>query len=114
MGQDESNGRSRRTAAEAASCLVCAAQGRVRTQPHRVSRVTIEARSITLCRDHAAHVAIHMPETWEELRALFIAPGERRSLIPRRIDMDDRRVFPPRPEGRRRSSGRRTVDPPTD
>jgi hypothetical protein len=55
-----------------------------------------------------------MPKTWEELRAIIIAPADRRSLIPRRIEADDRRVFPPRPEGRRRSSGRRNADPAAD
>jgi hypothetical protein len=67
-----------------------------------------------LCRDHASEVAVHMPKTWEELRAIFVLPADRRSAIPRRVDPDDRRVFPPRPEGRRRSAGRRNVDPPSD
>jgi hypothetical protein len=35
---------------------------------------------------------------------------ERRSPIPRRTE-DDRRAFPPRPEGRRRGYGRRASDP---
>ncbi|HEY3593103.1 MAG TPA: hypothetical protein VGL13_04495 [Polyangiaceae bacterium] len=99
---------------ELAGCLVCASQGRKATPPSRLSRVTIQARTIVLCRDHASHVAVHMPKTWEELRALFTLPPDRRSPIPRRVDPDDRRVFPPRPEGRRRSFGRRNIDPPAD
>jgi hypothetical protein len=79
-----------------------------------MSRVTIQARTITLCREHASDVARRMPKTWDELRAIFTDVSERRSLIPRRVTADDRRVFPPRPEGRRRSSGRRNIDPPTD
>jgi hypothetical protein len=92
-------------------CLICAARGRARTPPNRLSRVTIEGRTLTLCRDHAARVAVRMPTTWDELRAMFIVPSDRRSPIPRRLDAAERRVFPPRPEGRRRANGRRGVDP---
>jgi len=67
-----------------------------------------------LCREHASDVAVRMPKTWDELRAIFTDASDRRSLIPRRVTLDDRRVFPPRPEGRRRSSGRRNFDPPVD
>jgi hypothetical protein len=52
-----------------------------------------------------------MPKTWEELRAIFREANGKRSPIPRRLEIEDRRVFPPRPEGRRRSYGRRTHDP---
>lgn len=81
-----------------------------------MSRVVIEGRALTLCREHAGAVAREMPETFEEMRALFIGVAldrasidERRSPIPRR-DPEDRRVFPPRPEGRRASPGRRAGD----
>lgn len=75
----------------------------------------IDGRTLLLCRDHAAVAAANMPRTFEELRALFPEPpvdGEhvgRRSMIERRI-ADDRRVFPPRPEGRRMGGGRRSTD----
>jgi hypothetical protein len=78
--------------------------------------VIVELRSLLLCRAHAATVLAAMPETFEELRRLFVgvmptATGvERRSPLPRRAP-DDRRVFPPRAEGRRRASGRRATDP---
>ena len=87
-----------------------------------MSRVVIEGRSLELCRTHAATVVAAMPETFDDLRSLFVgvgvdlsarsAPGagERRSPLDRR-DPEDRRVFPPRPEGRRRAAGRRTGDP---
>jgi hypothetical protein len=74
-----------------------------------MSRVTVEARTLALCREHAGQVAIHMPKTWEELRTLFSWGAERRSPVPRRHE--ERRVFPPRPEGRRLSFGRRQNDP---
>jgi len=76
-----------------------------------MSRVTIEARRVTLCRKHAARVAVGMPKTWEEFRALFALPSERRSPVARRQESEDRRVLPPRPEGRRRAYGRRGSDP---
>lgn len=70
---------------------------------------------MTLCRTHAARVAAEMPQTFEEMRALFVeipaddAPLARRSVIGRRKE-DDRRMFPPRPEGRRLGQGRRASD----
>jgi hypothetical protein len=81
-----------------------------------MSRVYVEGRSLSLCRTHAATVIAARPETFEELRALFVGTSirrgtqiERRSPIPRRAG-DDRRTLPPRPEGRRMSSGRRATD----
>jgi hypothetical protein len=76
-----------------------------------MSRVTVEARTLALCREHAGQVAIHMPKTWEDLRTLFAIGSERRSAVPRREEYENRRVFPPRPEGRRLSFGRRQSDP---
>ena len=98
--------------AEGSACVVCRASGRsVRHPPSRMSRVTVEARSLSLCREHAGQVAIHMPKTWEDLRTLFAFGSEKRSPVPRRHEYEDRRVFPPRPEGRRLSFGRRNNDP---
>lgn len=85
-----------------------------------MSKVVIEGRALTLCRTHAACVVAVMPETFEELRQMFVGAGvdlaglpegpvERRSPIDRR-DPEDRRVFPPRPEGRRMNGGRRATD----
>ncbi|HEX9296172.1 MAG TPA: hypothetical protein VF881_10060 [Polyangiaceae bacterium] len=97
--------------AEPSACLVCTACGWAKhPTPSRVSRVTIQARTLLLCREHAGLVAINMPKTWDELRALFTVKNDRRSPIPRRVESDDRRVFPPRPEGRRNSYGRRKLD----
>lgn len=99
------------------ACAVCREQS---TQPDGMSKVVIEGRALTLCRDHAAAVVAVMPETFEDLRAIFAGAGvdldgpghtpERRSPLDRRA-ADDRRVFPPRPEGRRRGGGRRASDP---
>jgi hypothetical protein len=94
-------------------CVVCAARGRARRpSPDKISRVTIQHRTLLMCREHAGMVAIKMPRTWDDLRSLFSAPAERRSPIVRRTEMsEDRRVFPPRPEGRRVKQGRRQSDP---
>src|SRR6185369_9904591 len=94
-----------------AFCLVCTARGSMkRPTPNRISRVTIQARSVMLCREHAGLVAINMPRTWDELRALFGGTVDRRSPIPRSNEYGDRRGVPPRLEGRRKSYGRRRLD----
>lgn len=104
---------------ERSSC--CAVCGSGETTGSRMSRVVIEGRSLELCRSHTATVVASMPETFEDLRALFVGltplaaapPGrkeERRSPIDRRA-AENRRMFPPRPEGRRRGEGRRAGDP---
>ena len=100
-------------------CAVCAGPAAPGT---RMSKVVVEGRALQLCRIHAATVAAAMPETFEDLRGLFVGAGvdlgarrapvpvpERRSPIERRAP-EDRRVFPPRPEGRRNSAGRRAGD----
>ena len=109
---------------EKPSC--CAVCGSAATAGARMSRVVIEGRSLELCQSHTATVVSAMPETFEDLRALFVgvtaidatpltAPPssqteERRSPIDRR-GVENRRTFPPRPEGRRRDDGRRATDP---
>ncbi|MFO0762807.1 MAG: hypothetical protein U0359_40595 [Byssovorax sp.] len=103
------------------SASVCAVCGSGETAGARMSRVVIEGRSLELCRTHTATVVAAMPETFDDLRALFVgitpldAAGprhvpERRSPIERRAE-ENRRMFPPRPEGRRRGEGRRASDP---
>ena len=98
------------------SCAVC---GELEARGARMSPVMVEGRTLELCRAHAAIVVTSMPATFAELRALFVGMGtdvappgqkERRSPIDRRSP-EDRRFFPPRPEGRRCSFGRRASDP---
>lgn len=101
-------------------CAVC---GAGEASGAGMSRVIIEGRALWLCLDHATAVAVAMPRTFEQMRALFVQPAatddgarraapiiDRRSPIDRRRS-DDRRAFPPRPEGRRTGYGRRANDP---
>ncbi len=99
-------------------CAVCGGRA---AQGSRMSKVVVEGRALALCRSHTATVVAAMPETFDDLRALFVGAGvdldvaaslapDRRSPIDRRATLD-RRVFPPRPEGRRCNDGRRAGDP---
>jgi len=68
----------------------------------------VAERTLTLCRAHALVLKGPLADT-NELRALFLETGGRRSLVGRREALD-RRAFPPRPEGRRRGRDRRQSD----
>jgi hypothetical protein len=105
------------------SATPCAVCGSKATAGTKISRLVVEDRPIPLCREHAAVVAAARPASFEALRTLFVGATidieamirtglmvERRSPISRRAS-DDRRAFPPRPEGRRRGFGRRASDP---
>ncbi len=84
-------------------CEICAdTKGRKR-------RVLIEDRVVALCDEHAAAVQMSGVTTIDALRGLFSEPDGRRSLVERRAALD-RRIFPARPEGRRRDDGRRAGD----
>lgn len=84
-------------------CEVCdTAKGRTR-------RVLVEDRIVALCEEHAATVQMSGVNTIEALRGLFAEPDGQRSRVERRSPLD-RRIFPARPEGRRRGDGRRTGD----
>ena len=90
-----------------ATCEVCEALGRPGSG--RAKRVLVGERLVALCASHA-RVASSWPEAGvEELRRVFCESGGKRSLVERRQALD-RRVFPARPEGRRRNGGRRTSD----
>jgi hypothetical protein len=77
----------------------------------KVRRFIVDERIVALCEEHARELGDAIPETVDELRERFIEPEGRRSLLSRRSPLD-RRVFPPRPEGRRRAEGRRAKDGP--
>ena len=72
-------------------------------------RVLIEHRVLTVCDHHAARIELARVTNLDQLRRLFTEQEGRRSLISRRTPLD-RRMFPPRPEGRRMGRGRRVSD----
>lgn len=88
-----------------------------------MSRVIIQGRILWLCLKHATTVAIAMPETYDEMRALFPLSSnaqrpsahdrqlemERRSRLDRR-NLPERRTVPHRTSDRRVHYGRRALD----
>lgn len=75
------------------------------------SSVEVGDRRVALCKDHAAAARQAGVSSTEALRALFVEAEGRRALLSRRAE-DERRLFPPRPEGRRMQRGRRKSDAP--
>jgi hypothetical protein len=94
-------------------CEVCAAldSSKPETGSARVKlkRILVDDRVVALCARHAEAALEAGVTTLDGLRRLFPETGGQRSLVARRSPLD-RRVFPARPEGRRRSIGRRTGD----
>jgi hypothetical protein len=88
-------------------CEICSVERGKAPGRSRICRVLVEGRIVALCEKHAA-LAVGS-DRLDELAATFRESTGRRSLLPRRSPLD-RRVFPPRPEGRRRGDGRRVVD----
>ena len=63
---------------------------------------------VALCEEHAAQARIGDMACVQDVRRRFREADGRRALLARRSG--ERRAFPPRPEGRRRSTGRRRAD----
>jgi hypothetical protein len=90
-------------------CEICSASKPSLTTGRRIRRLLIEQRIVALCDQHASAYRSSGASTLTELQALFLESAGRRSLVQRRAPLD-RRVFPARPEGRRRNDGRRLAD----
>jgi hypothetical protein len=92
-------------------CEVCARLdvSRRPREARALVRLLAGDRIVALCGTHAEMARLANATTLDELRALFAELGGRRSLVDRRSPID-RRLFPPRPEGRRRALGRRASD----
>jgi hypothetical protein len=86
-------------------CEACACTGELGSGPAEPQ--ALGERLVWLCEAHRAKA--RGADSAEALRAIFREPGGQRGLVPRRAE--DRRVFPPRPEGRRKGTGRRRADP---
>lgn len=93
-------------------CEVCSRLDPQTADQRSVRRVLVEDRIVALCDEHAAQLQMSGERGLGGMRALFLEADGQRSLIARRAPLD-RRVFPARPEGRRRDGGRRAGDPPT-
>ncbi|MCC6213342.1 MAG: hypothetical protein IT376_00605 [Polyangiaceae bacterium] len=90
------------------NCEVCLAAGGAPARS-RARRLVLDGRIVALCEAHWVEARAAGVATVAGLRALFPEPVGARSLVPRRAPLD-RRIFPPRPEGRRRADGRRSSD----
>lgn len=91
------------------TCEICLAIGTAVDRGLPLTRVLIEDRIVALCEAHSAEVQQARVTTLAELAELFRERTGLRTALPRRSPLD-RRVFPPRPEGRRRQGGRRDGD----
>ncbi len=106
MSQDPAPGIDRDEASM--PCEICSCSGQLDAGEQREAEPwALGERLLWLCAEHRARA--EAAPSGDALRALFSEPDGQRSLLPRRAD--DRRVFPPRPEGRRKGSGRRRADP---
>ena len=90
-------------------CEVCESLSPEAAPVRRLQRFLIESRVISLCAEHAHRFREERPETIAGAAELFIEEGGQRTLLARRAPLD-RRQFPMRPEGRRRTTGRRVGD----
>ena len=100
-------------------CEICGAYSResaptarttcARQRATPLTRVLIEDRVVALCESHLAEVEQAGIERLSDLFVLFKDQSGQRGAPERRSPLD-RRVFPPRPEGRRYGGGRRIDD----
>jgi hypothetical protein len=90
-------------------CEVCESLSPEAPPVRRLQRFLVEGRVLSLCAEHASSFRAERPETLDGAAQLFVEVGGRRTLLQRRAPLD-RRQFPMRPEGRRRSGGRRATD----
>lgn len=91
-------------------CEICSALQPDGASPEPSARyLLIETRVVAVCSIHSKTITGAKVKTLDALSALFTEGAGNRSLLPRRAPVN-RRVFPPRPEGRRRGDGRRNLD----
>jgi hypothetical protein len=102
MSHDSTRGLDRDQASS--PCEICSGGGQQGTETEACA---LGERWLWLCAEHRARA--EAASSGDALRTVFREADGQRSLLPRRAE--DRRVFPPRPEGRRRGSGRRRADP---
>lgn len=89
-------------------CEICEARVAAPDQQPsgKLTRLLVDDRVLALCQKHHAQVRAANVQHLAELYELFREPQGQRAALSRRSPVD-RRVFPPRPEGRRRGRERR-------
>lgn len=90
-------------------CEICERLSPEAPTTRKLQRFLIESRVVALCAEHAYTYREHRPDTLAGTAKLFPEVEGKRSLLTRRAPIE-RRQFPMRPEGRRRSGGRRVGD----
>lgn len=90
-------------------CEVCESLSPEAPPVRRLQRFLVEGRVLALCAEHAHTFREERPDTIEGAARLFVETQGQRTLLQRRAPLD-RRQFPMRPEGRRRTTGRRVGD----
>jgi hypothetical protein len=84
-------------------CAVC-------PETEGLTGMVVAGTELLLCEKHVAKLGDASPTSFDDLAVFFATLGaDCRSQPDRRTE--DRRVFPPRPEGRRHNMGRRDRDP---
>ncbi len=88
-------------------CEICGTEATSNGEPDvKLDRVLIGERLFALCQEHHRQIESAGVRDLPQLFELFREPGGRRGTPERRSPLD-RRVFPPRPEGRRAGKDRR-------
>lgn len=91
------------------ACSALALRGHKPLRTTRIRNLLVAGRLFRFCDTHAEVVRNADPSGIEDIRNLLKEPDGLRSVVARRSDVN-RRIFPPRPEGRRRSEARRSTD----
>jgi hypothetical protein len=90
-------------------CEVCENLSPDAVETRKLHRFLVEDRVVALCNEHAYTFRERRPDTLADMAQLFREEAGHRSLLSRRAPIE-RRQFPMRPEGRRRTTGRRVGD----
>jgi hypothetical protein len=91
------------------ACSALALSGHKPLRTTQIHNLLVAGRLFRFCDAHAEVVRNVDANNIEDIRNLLKEPDGLRSLVARRSDIN-RRIFPPRPEGRRRSEARRSPD----
>jgi len=91
------------------ACAQLALPGESPRHGSRIRNLLVGGRLVYLCDAHVEAIGNLDLCHVDDVRQLLRETEGQRSLVTRRSPVD-RRVFPPRPEGRRLATGRRTTD----